>query len=356
MILQTLYLKNFRNFSQLKVAFGPGINWIYGDNAQGKSTLLEAIYLLSCGRSFRTQRLQGLIRNGESSFSIEAHCLKEGVSHVVGVTFDGTVRKMHYNGTPSLGFTKLFGLLPTVLITPVQTAIIDGPPSERRRFLNLHLAQIDPLYIQHFSRYTKAMRQRNHLLQAQKLALIEPWEQIMAESGTYLVHKRVEALSRLEPLAAQHVAQLSNAAETLTLSYQPCQSKESASLREQWCLARAQEAERGYTLIGPHRDEVEFLLSGMPARYFASQGQKQCVLWSLRMGEWWHTAQRLGSPPLLAIDDVGVYLDQQRSAHLHKGLHQLGQVILTCPVPSPHSPSTLIRVKNGGVNLDVATL
>lgn len=185
-MLKRLYLHHFRSYERKEFSFQPGINVIRGDNARGKTNLLEAVYLLSTGRSFRTVQLTDLIRHGEPFFYLEADFSTGPVTQHLKVSFDGQVKRVEHDGATYSQFTPLLGLFPTVLHVPEDIELITGSPTQRRRFLDLHIAQTDPLYIFHLARYFKAMRQRNVLLRQHKEATIESWEQILVVSGQYL--------------------------------------------------------------------------------------------------------------------------------------------------------------------------
>jgi len=154
-MLRRLYLHHFRNYTQAEFTFSPGVNWICGKNAQGKTNLLEAIYLLSTGRSFRTHILSQLIQKEAGFFYIEAEIEKEGVSQTLKVSFDGETKKVEINATSYSNFSSLLGLLPHVLYAPEDISVVAGTPSHRRKFIDLHLSQIDPLYLHHLPAITR---------------------------------------------------------------------------------------------------------------------------------------------------------------------------------------------------------
>src|SRR3990167_7111875 len=164
MQLKSLYLHHFRNYEEELVVFQPGLNCIDGDNGSGKSNLLEALHLISTGKSFRTHRLYDLVHQEKTSFTLEALFLKGSISHHLHLSFGKEGRKLTYNETSYTSFLPLFGLLPFTLLCPEDISIFTGSPGERRRFLDLHIAQIDPLYLHHLGRYQKSLKQRNALL------------------------------------------------------------------------------------------------------------------------------------------------------------------------------------------------
>lgn len=336
MHLKRLFLRNFRSYKQAEVHFSPSINLIQGENGQGKTNLLEAIHLLSTGRSFRASSLSDLIHFGESFFYLEAHFQKEGVSQELKVYYDETTRKIQYNQTVYSTLTSLLGILPSVLLSPDDHGLISGNPAERRRFLDLHIAQTDPLYIHHLGRYFKAMKQRNHLLRSKREDAIDAWEQMMAQSAAYLIHKRKEAANILHSPACAWMQILSCSQDLIEIQYQsslPTQLSDSASHFQQiWKKNRTREFHIGSTQLGPHRDDLSILLAQKEAKTFSSEGQKRSCITALRFAQWKQIAQELGSPPLLGIDDFGIQLDKERQTQLKNHLSQFSQVFLTSPL------------------------
>ena len=220
MFLKRLLLRNFRNYAQAEVVFSPSVNLIQGDNGQGKTNLLEAIHLVSTGRSFRANSLSDLIRFGESFFYLEAEFQKEGVSQSLKIYYDENTRKVQYNQTVYPTLTSLLGILPSVLLSPDDLSLVSGNPAERRRFLDLHIAQTDPLYVHNLGRYFKAMKQRNHLLRSKSEAAIQAWEQMMAQSASYLVQKRKQAALSLKIPSSQWMEILSRRQDAIDIHYQ----------------------------------------------------------------------------------------------------------------------------------------
>ena len=173
MQLKKLYLRNFRNYAEAEVEFSPRLNVFYGENAQGKTNLLEAIYLVSTARSFRTQNLSELIRLGEPFFYLEAHAVRDGAEQTLKLSFDGQTRRLQMAGNSYASFHPLLGTLPSVLYTPQDTDLISGAPALRRRFLNLHLAQRLPLHVHHLARFWRAMKHRNRMPSSERPEPVE---------------------------------------------------------------------------------------------------------------------------------------------------------------------------------------
>ncbi len=351
MQLKKLYLRNFRNYAEAEVEFSPRLNVFWGENAQGKTNLLEAIHLVSTGRSFRTQNLSELIRLGEPFFYIEAEILRDGVTQTLKLSFDGQTRRLLMDGNSYASFHPLLGTLPSVLYTPEDTDLISGAPALRRRFLNLHLAQSDPLYVHHLARFWRAMKQRNCLLRSKHPESIEIWENEMAASGAYLYKARAAMLDEIkEPLLSES-RRLSGEKEAHEMRFHPTYAPENYLAQLQ--KSRPREKELGATLSGPHRDDLSLWIEGKEARLFGSEGQKKTAIAALRLAEWSRLTSRIGAPALLGIDDLGLHLDEARQKWLLGALHSLGQTFITTPyLPSSWSDlekSKPIRVVSGAI-------
>ncbi len=337
MHINKLSLSLFRNYENTTLSFSPEVNLIRGENAQGKTNLLEALYFLCTGRSFRTLHFTDFIPYGKPYFHIEAEYVKDGISGTLKASFDGQVRKLYHNDTAFASFSSLLGLLPIVLISPQDLALVSGAPADRRRFLDLHLAQSDPLYVHHLGRYLKAVKQRNILLKQKSEESLEAWEKILALSAAYLLEKRVEALTKLLPIAKECLEQLTDGDDTLDLKYLPTLPPDcpyvASEIFEELRKNRRRELACGMTLLGPHRDDLAIFIDGQEAKSFASEGQKRGAVTALRLAEWQSLKSTTGYPPLLGIDDFGIHLDTRRYALVQKRIQGLGQVFLTTPNP-----------------------
>ncbi len=346
MRLKSIYLRNFRNFKEAEVDFGEKINLISGKNAQGKTNLLEALLLLSTGRSFRTQHLSELILDGAPFFFIEAKISQNGIEQTLRLSFDGQARRAEHNATRFPSFQPLLGVLPSTLFAPQDLDLIIGSPSYRRRFLNLHLAQSDPLYVHHLLRYWRALKQRNSLLKHTSQDGIELFEQEMALSAVYLYEKRGTLLQELN-VALQAACQLFTS-EILQLRYFPSQPQDGylAQLKKN----RARERQLGMTLTGPHRDDFLILLEQKPARLYASEGQKRTAIAALRLAEWRRLAKQVEMTPLFGVDDFEMHLDADRQKLFKQALDDLGQVFITTPQTACEWPGAKrLAIQSGAV-------
>jgi len=347
LFLKSLYLRNFRNYTAARISFGPKINVIIGDNAIGKTNLLEAISLISTGRSFRTQHLSELILQGESFFCLEAEVVRDGVLHTVKLLFDGKTKKLVLDASESPSFAPLLGAFPSILSLPDDTDLITRSPNIRRRFLNLHLAQSDPFYLHHFARFWRAMKQRNCLLKSQTENSLDCWESEMATSAQYIFQARTLFLEQLEGPFRKYSKALSAQAESVSIRFQPTYPKEQEAYAELLKKTRRQEFEMGHTLRGPHRDDLLFFINDKQAESFASEGQKKTLAIALRCAQWDHLIEKHNCPAFMAIDDVDSMLDLSRRGCLYSQLQCMQQVFLTTPAPlSSISDAHLISLQN----------
>lgn len=334
MFLRRLYLYSFRNIQETVIEFSEGMNVIYGLNAQGKTALLEAIYFLITGHSFRTPHLTDLILQGSSSFFLEANFIKHGIEHKMKVSFGSHGRKLIINSTSHTSFTHLLGLLQGVVTTPNDQDLIKGTPSIRRQFLDDQLIQCDPLYAHHLQRYQRAMKQRNHLLKARNTVSIESWEYELANSASYLIHQRRKLISDLTTLIQLLHSSINVDGENVGLNYQTSAPLgEMESLKEYYLSEfqqnRHRELELGYSLSGPHRDDVDITLSGQSIRHFASEGQQRGCVAILKLAEWLRLKDQVDEMPLMLIDDIGLGMDTHRRERISDYLSHLGQVFVT---------------------------
>lgn len=341
MHLRALYLHNFRTYEEALYEFGPKINVITGSNARGKTSILEAIYFLMTGRSFRTSQINDMIRHGASSFYIEASFIKHGIEQTIKVSCSSKERRIVYNHTQCTSFASLLGLLQGAVIHPDDASVVKGAPESRRHLLDVQIAQADPLYIHHFTRYNRAMKQRNYLLRAKTAVTIESWEHEMAHSAAYIVHQRIVAVEDLKEKGQRLHSFICGGNDILELDYKTQSIPKGMSAADidisqlkayylaQYGKLRKREMDLGITLTGPHKDDVFIGLNRSEARFFASEGQQRSCVAALRLAEWERLKTKSYEMPLMLIDDVGMSLDYSRRMRLFTHLPMLEQVFLT---------------------------
>lgn len=336
MHLHTLVLHQFRCHKEIVLTFEPRINRIVGDNAAGKTTILEAIHLLMTGGSFRPSQLADMVKSGSEAFRIESYFVKHGVEQRLVLLFDGKTRHILYNNTQIPSASHLLGLIQGVTIHPDDVQLIKGAPQVRRQFLDLQLALADPLYVHHLQRYYRGMRQRNSLLKLKQTATLSTWEQEMAHSAAYLLLKRSNAVSQLQERAAKFYSSISSESAFLQLKYKAAvpfsggvQEEVALHLQQQYMRTRRRELELGITLNGPHKDDILVNLGGQEAKTFASEGQKRTCALALKLAEWELLRDSTDVVPLIQVDDIGVSLDQRRQSALYNHLEEFKQVVVT---------------------------
>ncbi len=357
MYLQRLYLYNFRNIGELEVTFCPRINVIFGDNAQGKTAILEAIHFLTTGRSFRTSHLADMIRWGAASFYLEADFVKYGIEQKIRVGCGEKERQVVYNSSRYASLNSLLGILQGCVITPDDSELIKGSPAIRREFLDLQIAQSDPLYIHYLARYQRAMQQRNYLLRSKNSISLESWELEMADAAAYLTVQRQRAVDEVHLSGCDLHRALNAEHEILSIRYKasPVSTASLADVRgfylEQWHKLRRREMELGYTSLGPHKDDLLIAIGGHDVRDFASEGQQRSCASALRFAQWQRLCRLSAEAPLMLLDDVGISLDESRRRKLLQHVVALGQVFLTSTQPLSHSfegaEKQIIRMENG---------
>lgn len=333
MHLARLKLRDFRNYARLDAAFAPGFHLLLGDNAQGKTNLLEAIYLVATLRSFRGVGGGQLIRHGAKGYWIGATIVGP-LRHEVKIYWSPRQRQLLLNQQPVRRLTDYYGALRAVVFCSEDTQLVKGPGRVRRRFMDLLLAQTHPPYLPLLQRYTRAVRSRNALLRNRRFdddALAGFTRQVVA-AGAEIIRLRRELLPRLAPLARAAHGRIAPAGEELELVYQP--SSGNGDLARALEQSREQERALRLTVVGPHRDELALLLDGKPAAQYASEGQKRTLALALKMAQAEFLTEAQGSPPVLLIDDVMGELDLKRRSGflplLERSREAEGQVFMTC--------------------------
>jgi len=330
--LAHLRLRDFRNYARLDADFSPGFHLLLGDNAQGKTNILEAIYLLATLRSFRGVGGAQMTRHGQKGYFVSAEVVGQG-GHAVKMYWSPAERKLSLDGHAVRRLTDYLGVLRAVVFCTEDLQLVKGTARTRRRFVDLLLAQTHPTYLPLLQRYARALRARNALLKPRRVdeAALAGFTRELIAAGAPLVQLRRELLPRLSPLARLAYRRISHDAEDLRLDYQPSVKEDFAA---ELVRSRPREAACRSTLIGPHRDDLALLLNDRPAGHFASEGQKRTLAIALKMAQAEYLTGIHGTPPVLLIDDVMGELDARRRAGLlpllERAHHACGQVFMTC--------------------------
>lgn len=352
MKVETVHVCHFRNLSSVQLSPNAGINELVGDNAQGKTAILEAIHILVLGGSFRTYQLKDLVAHGKTGFLVEATVNSGGVHKTISLAYDGRCRSVTLDGQLQESSSHLLGNLLGVTATLEDHELIFGAPAVRRRFLDEQIAQIDPFYVTQLSRYSRALSARNRLLKRKDLRTIGAWEEQLARAGAYIVQQRKQTVSLLAPkVISSYLALFPEITPPSPFAMHyltQCPSSEEASewYQNQYALRREQELKASVTLVGPHRDDMEWTIGGKQCKAVASLGQARAVALALRCAEWHLLSERSKEIPLFLIDDVESTLDAKRKSLILEMCQKFGQVFLTCH--APQSPkSYVINIANG---------
>ncbi|MGA2869150.1 MAG: DNA replication/repair protein RecF [Verrucomicrobiota bacterium] len=332
MHLSHLRLRDFRNYARLDMDFSPGFHLLLGDNAQGKTNILEAIYLMATLRSFRGVGGAQMIRHGAKGYFAGGNVMGRG-DHEIKIYWSARERKLALDGQPVKKLTDYFGVLRTVVFCTEDLQLVKGAARSRRRFLDLLLAQTNPGYLPLLQRYMHTVRARNALLKVRSVdeAALGSFSQELVKLGAEIIRARRELIPKFSPLARLAYRRISNDAEELRIEYQPSVKNDFAVE-----LAQSRTRERTYrsTLVGPHRDDLQLLQNEESAAQFGSEGQKRTLAIALKMAQAEFLAGIHGSPPVLLIDDVMGELDVKRRSGLLPLLEQArkasGQVFMTC--------------------------
>jgi DNA replication and repair protein RecF len=330
--LARLRLRDFRNYARLDADFAPGFHLLLGDNAQGKTNILEAIYLMATLRSFRGVGGAQMIRHGAKGYFVGGNVVGQG-DHEIKMYWALRERKLTLDGQPVKKLADYLGALRTVVFCTEDLQLIKGTARARRRFIDLLLAQTQPGYLPLLQRYMHTVRARNALLKQRTVdeAALESFSAELVKLGNDLIRARRELVPKFSPLARLAYRRISNDAEELRIEYQPSVKNDFAVELAQ---SRAREKAFRFTVVGPHRDELQLLQNEKSAAQFGSEGQKRTLAIALKMAQAEFLAGIHGSPPVLLIDDVMGELDVKRRSGflplLESARRTRGQVFMTC--------------------------
>ncbi len=337
MYIKNLVLKNFRNYGGEKFEFSPGLNVLFGKNAQGKTNCAEAVFYLCTGTSPRTRREKQLVKSGETAADISCVCEgRYGEVEISAHITDGG-REVKVNGNKITRNADLMGNIFAVFFSPQELRLIQDGPDERRRFLNVSISQLSRPYFVALSRYNKILEQRNNLLKNRDLDLVfetlPVWDAQLCKYAAVVAQKRAEYISKLSPLAAEAHAYLTDGAEELIISpekrYKGSEEELEKRLFDELSNNYDRDIRLGYTVSGPHRDDLDITINGADAKNFASQGQTRTAALAIKLAEVNVFKDACGEYPVLILDDVMSELDLPRRKKLVGRTDGL-QTIITC--------------------------
>lgn len=361
MILKSVALKHFRNYSDMYLEFDRGTNILYGDNAQGKTNILEAVYVSGTTRSHKGSKDKELIQFGEEESHIRTVVERDGLDYQIDMHIKKNKPKgIAINRIPIKKASELFGILNIVFFSPEDLNIIKNGPSERRRFLDVELCQLDKIYLYHLTKYNKILNQRNKLLKdihfrSELRDTLSVWDMQLAEYGKKIIDSRKRFIERLNEIVPQIHRNISGNRENLILRYEP--NVEEQSMEDEILKNQEKDLKFGTTSVGPHRDDMCFMIQDVDIRKFGSQGQQRSCALSLKLSEIELVKRAIKETPVLILDDVLSELDSNRQNFLLNSIHDI-QTVITCTgldefVKNRFEINKIFKVVNGTVNDEI---
>ena len=333
MFIKSLELCNFRNYEEVSIDFSPDVTILYGDNAQGKTNILEAVYVASTTKSQKGSKDREMICFNKSEAHIRMIIEDDGVSRRIDMHLkDNRPKGVAIDGIPIRKASEIYGIMNIISFSPDDLSIIKEGPSERRRFCDMELCQLDKLYMHNFAGYSKALDQRNNLLKQissnpELKDTLVVWDEQLMNFGKYIIEKRRSFIEDIGKIASEIHASLTEGKETLKIEYQPSTDEDSfKSALEQ---SKERDIFLKMTNIGPHRDDIRFIINNDDAKKYGSQGQQRTAALTLKLAEIELVKKRTGRNPVLLLDDVLSELDRNRQMKLLENISKV-QTIITC--------------------------
>ncbi|MGN8712193.1 DNA replication/repair protein RecF [Hornefia butyriciproducens] len=366
MYITELELKNFRNYKELTIQFDKNVNIIVGRNAQGKTNLIEAVFLSSIGRSFRTSHDSDLIRFGQEEAFVRVKAEKEVIDTKVEIKINRHHKKsIQKDGNTVHRTSQLIDNIIIVIFSPDDLKIVKEEPEKRRKFIDRELAQIKPAYYDCLSNYKKTLQQRNACLKEDYVepSLLSLWDEQMIIYGSDIIRMRKDFIDRINEYSSRIHQGITNRSEDLSLQYDPnirfCETKEEQQevYRKELMKSAASDLRMRTTTRGPQKDDLQFFVNGVNARSFGSQGQQRTCALSLKLAELDFIREETGEKGILLLDDVMSELDESRRDYLVKTLHE-NQLFITTTDIDPgileyYPQARIIEIEKGEcVNLE----
>jgi DNA replication and repair protein RecF len=331
MYIKELSLEDFRNYKKLKLELDKGINIFKGDNAQGKTNILESIYLCATARSHRTHKEKEIIRWGSEYAHVKINLQKNYIEDIIDFHLSQKSKAASINRIPISKLGELFGCINIVMFSPEDLQLIKNSPKERRRFIDIELCQINKLYYYALKQYHKVLKQRNLALKQyytnKDISILDIWDTQLEEYAKEIIKKRSEFIEELNTIASRIHQDISGGKENLEVIYEPSVTEKDFKSK----IFKTREKDLMYqtTSIGPHRDDLNFLINGMDVKIYGSQGQQRTVVLSMKLAELNIMTKYIGEEPILLLDDVLSELDDKRQKDLFKYTQHI-QTFITC--------------------------
>ena len=356
MIIRSLKLKNYRNYDLLDMTFDPKTNILYGDNAQGKTNILEALYLTGTTKSHRGTKDRDMIQFGHDESHLETIVEKKGAAFQIDMHLKKNSPKgIAIDKIPIRRASELFGIVQFVFFSPEDLNIIKDGPAGRRRFIDLELSQLDKIYLSNLSNYNRIINQRNSLLkdlygQEHLLETLDIWDMQLAAYGTKILERRREFVEQVNEIISDIHFKLTGGRERIRLIYE--ESRGNLTFEQALSKYRERDIRMKSTTVGPHRDDLCFMSNDeIDIRKFGSQGQQRTAALSLKLSEIELVKRIINDTPILLLDDVLSELDKHRQNYLLESIHDI-QTVITCTgldefVNNRFSINRIFHIKNG---------
>lgn len=361
MIVKSIELSDYRNYNHLNMDFDSGTNILYGDNAQGKTNILESIYVCGTTKSHKSSRDRDIIRFGCDESHIKMFVEKDGITHRIDMHLKKNKTKgIAVNGIPLKKSSELFGIVNIIFFSPEDLNIIKNGPSERRKFIDMELSQLDKIYLYNLINYNKILEQRNKLLKDIHFNFdkslqdtLDVWDCQLCDFGIKIIKRREEFIKDIHGIIKDIHYKLSGEKEKMNLIYEPNVSAD--EFESKIAANRERDIYTKSTSCGPHRDDMAFFVKDVDMRKFGSRGQHRTCALSLKLSEIELVKKMINDVPVLLLDDVMSELDSNRQNQLLNGLEEI-QTIITCTgldefIESKIDAKKVYKVENGTVNL-----
>lgn len=333
MYINSLEVGNFRNYDFAKIEFHDKTNILYGDNAQGKTNLLESVFVCGTTKSHKGSKDRELIRLGEDEAHIRLHLTKKNIKHRIDMHLKKNKGKgIAIDGIPIRRSGELLGLMNIIFFSPEDLRIIKNGPAERRRFINMELCQLDSMYLHDLGEYNKALLQRNKLLKQiyykpSLLDTLDIWDISLYEYGCKIIKRREEFVKEISEIVTEVNEKLTGNKEHIRMIYEP--DVEINFFESALKKSRERDLKTYSTNVGPHRDDICFMNGEIDIRKYGSQGQQRTCALSLKLAEIELVKVIVGDSPILLLDDVLSELDRSRQNYLLDSIYDI-QTIITC--------------------------
>jgi DNA replication and repair protein RecF len=342
LLLKTLSLEHYRNIGQLRLEASPEVNILIGENAQGKTNILESLFVLALLRSHRTHKDRELI-GWDSEHAVIAADITRKLGDVrLHLVISGQGKKARINGLEQQKLSQFIGTLNVVMFAPEDLEIVKGSPGIRRRFMDMEIGQVHPSYLYHLQQYQRIVVQKNQYFKktgpgGTNDMMLDVWNEQLARAGVKIIRMRQHFITKLQAWAEQIHRGITGGREQLVVTYKPSvdfgEEEDETVLVNQFMIklsqAKEQETRRGMCLIGPHRDDLSFAVNGKDVHAFGSQGQQRTVSLSLKLAELELIRSEVGEYPILLLDDVLSELDRNRQSQLIETFRGKVQTFIT---------------------------